>query len=392
MIELEKIKKEEESIINWRRDLHKIPELELNLKQTVSYVENELQKMDIPYKKLVDGNAIVALISSGKEGKTIGLRADMDALPIKEETNLSFASTNGNMHACGHDAHTSMLLGAAKVLNENKNAFKGNVKLLFQPGEEYPGGAKPMIDEGAMENPHVDRVIGLHNGFINPSVEPGKIGIKEGPVMASMDRFYIKVKGHGGHGAYPDRTVDSVAIACEIVGALHKIISREVETTKPAILSVTQIHGGFNQNILPDTVEMEGTVRATDENVRKFIASRIEEIAKGIAKSFRADAEVIYDYKYPVVINDESFTKFFKNVATDLIGAENIVTLKDPIMGGEDMAYFLQQAPGTFFFLSNPKDKENPAPHHNSKFDIDESYLYIGTALFVNTAIKYLNE
>ena len=392
MIELNNIKKEENNIIKWRRELHSIPELELELPNTVKYVEEELKKIGISYKKLVNGNAIVGLIESGKKGATIGIRADMDALPIREETELSCKSENGNMHACGHDAHTAMLLGAAKILNENKDKFKGNIKLLFQPGEEYPGGAKPMIEEGAMENPHVDAVIGLHNGFINPSVKPGCIGIKKGSLMASMDRFYIKVKGQGGHGAYPDKTVDSVAIAAEIVTALHKIVSREVPTTKPSILSVTQIHGGFNQNILPDIVEMEGTVRATDEDVRKFIAGRIEEVATGIAKSFRAEAEVVYDYKYPVVINNDDFTDFFEDVAEKVIGKERIVELVDPIMGGEDMAYFLQEAPGTFFFLSNPKDEENPVPHHNSKFDINEDYLYMGTALFVNTAIEYLNK
>lgn len=312
--------------------------------------------MGIEYKTLVNGNAIVGLIKGNSDGKTIGLRADMDALPIEEETGLEFSSTHkGCMHACGHDGHTAMLLGAAKILSENRDKFKGNVKLLFQPGEEYPGGALPMIEEGAMENPKVDAVIGLHEGVIDERVGKGKIAYKDGCMMASMDRFLIRVIGKGCHGAYPQMGVDPVIMASEIILSLQKIASREINTNEPIIVSVCKINGGFSQNIIPDIVELEGTVRATNNETRKFIANRIEEIVKGITSANRGTYEIEYDFKYPAVINDKEFNKFFLESAKKIVGEENIFELPTPVMGGEDMAYFLEKAPGTFFFLSNPK-------------------------------------
>ena len=349
--------------------------------------------MGIEYKTLVNGNAIVGLIKGNSDGKTIGLRADMDALPIEEETGLEFSSIHkGCMHACGHDGHTAMLLGAAKILSENRDKIKGNVKLLFQPGEEYPGGALPMIEEGAMENPKVDAVIGLHEGIIDERVAKGKIAYKDGCMMASMDRFLIKVKGKGCHGAYPQMGVDPIIIASEIILSLQKISSREINTNEPIIVSVCRINGGFSQNIIPDMVELEGTVRATNNETRKFIANRIEEIVKGITSANRGTYEIEYDFKYPAVINDKEFNKFFLESAKKIVGEDNIFELPTPVMGGEDMAYFLEKAPGTFFFLSNPKVYLDGKiySHHNPKFDVDENYFHIGTALFVQTVLDYL--
>ena len=388
---LQEVKKIEPDIINWRRDLHQIPELGLELPNTIKYIKGKLDEMGIEYKTLVNGNAIVSLIRGGKEGRTIALRADMDALPIKEETNLPFASTNGCMHACGHDAHASMLLGAAKILNENKANLHGNVKLFFQPGEEYPGGALPMIEEGAMEN--VDSVLGLHAGAISKDVEKGKIGVSYGPMMASMDRILIKIKGKGAHGAYPELSIDPISTAAEVISALQRVVSREIKAVDPAVLSITRINGGFNQNIIPDNVELEGTVRTVNNETRQLIARRIEEITKGITAAMRADYEVQYDFKYPPLINSEEFTKFFVDSAKKIIAEEDIFEMKYPVMGGEDMAYFLEKAPGTFFFLSNPKEIDGVTyPHHNPKFDIDESLLYRGTALFVQTVFDYLSK
>lgn len=389
---IKKVKLYEDEIISNRRNLHKIPELGLELPKTSAYVMEQLDLMGIEYEFYEDITAVVGLIRGAKSGRTIALRADMDGLPIMEETGLEFASENNNMHACGHDAHTAMLLGAAKVLNDMKSELQGNVKLLFQPGEEFPGGAKPMIEIGALKNPEVDAVIGMHAGIINPTVPKGSIGIGYGALMASMDRFYVKVKGRGGHGAYPQNTIDSISIACEIVGAINKIVSREVSATEPAVLSVTRITGGFNQNILPDDVEIEGTTRATNEDVRMHLAKRIEEIARGIASSFGADIEFVMDFKYPVLINNPEFTEKFKTSALKLLPEENIITIDKPIMGGEDMAEFLREVPGTYFFLANPKLDQNPYPHHNSKFDVDESLFYLGSSLFVQAVIDFLNE
>jgi amidohydrolase len=388
---LEEVKKVEPDIISWRRDLHQIPELGLNLPKTTKYIKDRLDEMGIEYHTLVEGNAIVGLIKGGQAGKTIALRADMDALPIKEETGLTFASVNGCMHACGHDAHASILLGAAKVLNANKDKLKGNVKLLFQPGEEYPGGALPMIEEGAMDNPKVDAVLGLHAGAISKDVESGKIGVSYGPMMASMDRILIKIKGKGSHGAYPELSVDPISVAAELISTLQRIISREKKAIDPAVLSICRIQGGFNQNIIPDVVELEGTVRTVNNETRQMIAKRIDEITKGITSAMRADYELQYDFKYPPVINSEEFTKFFVESAKKIIQEEDIYEMKYPVMGGEDMAYFLEKAPGTFFFLSNQREVDGVVyPHHNSKFDINESIFYKGAALLVQGVVDFL--
>ena len=388
---LQEVKKIEPDIISWRRDLHQIPELALELPNTVKYIKKKLDEIGIEYKTLVNGNAIVGLIEGGQEGKTIALRADMDALPIKEETNLPFASSNGCMHACGHDAHAAMLLGTAKILNENKENLNGNVKLFFQPGEEYPGGALPMIEEGAMDN--VDAVIGLHAGSIFKDVEKGKIAVSYGPMMASMDRIFIKIKGKGSHAAYPELSIDPISTAAEVISALQRVISREIKAIDPAVLSITRINGGFNQNIIPDEVELEGTVRTVNNETRQLIARRIEEITKGITAAMRADYEVQYDFKYPPLINSEEFTNFFVNSAKKIIDEKDIFEMKYPVMGGEDMAYFMEKAPGTFFFLSNPNEIDGVIyPHHNSKFDVDESLFYKGTALFIQTVFDYLSE
>ena len=284
-----------------------------------------------------------------------------------------------------------MLLGAAKVLNDNRKLLSGNVKLFFQPGEEYPGGALPMIQEGAMKN--VDAVIGLHAGTISKDVEKGKIGVSYGPMMASMDRIFIKIKGKGSHGAYPELSVDPISTAAEVISALQRVVSREIKAVDPAVLSITRIKGGFNQNIIPDEVELEGTVRAVNRETREMIAKRIEEITKGITSAMRADCEVEYEYKYPPLINDEKFTRFFVNSARKILDEDDIFEMKYPVMGGEDMAFFLEQAPGTFFFLSNPMEVDGVIyPHHNSKFNIDESLLIKGTSLFVQTVFDYLSQ
>lgn len=389
---LEEVKKVEKDIINWRRELHKIPEVGFDLPKTVDFVKNRLEEMGIEYKVLVNGSAVVGLIRGGKKGKTIALRADMDALPIKEETGLSFASTNENMHACGHDAHTAILLGVAKVLNKYKDSLKGNVKLLFQPAEEGPGGAKPMIEEGAMEDPKVDAVMGLHVGNISAELEAGSIGYSYSSLMACLDRFKIRVVGKGAHGAYPELSVDPVAIASQLVVNLQQIVSREIPPSTPAVVTIGKIHGGTAYNIIPDVVELEGTVRALDQKVREYIANRIEEIAKGVTSGMRAKCEYEYVFGYPPLVNDEEFTKGFVESAKKVLDEGKIIEIQKPLMGGEDMAYFLQEAPGTFFFLCNPRAVDGEFhPHHNSKFDIDEDHLKTGAAVMLQATIDWLD-
>lgn len=390
---IDEVKKVEQEIITWRRRLHQVPEIGLNLPQTVKLITEELDKMGIEYHTLVNGNAVVGLIKGREKGKTIALRADMDALPIKEETGLEFQSVNGCMHACGHDGHAATLLGVAKILNENRDKFKGNVKLLFQPGEEYPGGAKPMIEEGAMENPKVDAVMGLHMGNLTKDAPVGTISVCYGTMMAAVDTIYIKVKGRGAHGAYPHQSIDPIVVASEIVLALQTLVSREIMPVEPAVVSITRIDGGFNHNIIPDLVELEGTVRTLNEDTRRRIARRMEEIIKGITMAHGASYEFEYEYCYPALVNSEEFTKGFVGSAKKVVGEERILEMKVPTMGAEDMSYFLQQAPGTFFYLNNPKEIEGQAySHHNPKFDIDERELWKGAAVMIQATIDWLNQ
>ncbi|WP_455256619.1 amidohydrolase [Peptoniphilus asaccharolyticus] len=266
--------------IEVRRELHKIPELELELPKTVEFITNELKKLGVEYDLLVNGNAIVATIEAeDSNGPCIGIRADMDALPILEETGLEFASTHvGRMHACGHDGHSAMALTTLKILAENRNIFKGKVKFLFQPGEEIPGGAKPMLDEGALENPRVDYILGLHEGGLVKNMDKGAVYFKEGSMMASMDKFIIKVKGKGGHGANPQDTIDPVVISAEIILAVQKIISREIAPTSSALISICQINGGSSQNIIPDEVVLVGTARTLNEKDRDTVLAQLSQL------------------------------------------------------------------------------------------------------------------
>ena len=389
---LKEITNYSDELVSWRRDLHRIPELENNLPKTTEYVKSILTNLGIPYKILMNGNAIVGLIDSGIEGNVIGLRADMDALPIKEETNLSFASENGNMHACGHDGHTSALLGAAKYLNEHKDKFKGQVKLLFQPGEESPGGAKPMILEGALENPKVNAVLGMHNGHITDEIPHGHVGITFGAIMASVDVFTARIYGKGAHGAYPEQGHDPIIMSAEVISAFQSIVSRNIRPTESAVLSVCMIHGGTKDNIIPDFVEIQGTVRAFSKETQDIIEKRMHDILDSITKMHNGSYELNYLRKYPATINDEFFTYAFRESLRKILPEDRIVILKNPVMGAEDMSFFLEEVPGTFFFFNNPKEIQGKIwPLHNSKFDLDENLIPLAAALLAQGAIDYLN-
>lgn len=387
----DKVKAYEQQIVQWRRDLHQIPEVGLQLPQTAAYVAGELAKMGIPHREQVGGSGIVALIEGTLPGKTIALRADMDALAIREETGLPFASTNDNMHACGHDAHAAMLLGAARALKDQQHQMKGNVKLLFQAAEEGPGGAKPMLEEGAFDNPTVEAVIGLHIGAVDSNIKNGQVGVSYGKMMAAMDRFVVKVKGKGCHGAYPEKGVDPVVMASQMITSLQTLVSREVRATEPAVVTVGKIHGGRAFNIIPDVVEMEGTVRATDYEVRELLARRIGEVAQSVAQAMRGEVEYEYFYGYPPLVNDPDFTREFVQSALKVVEEKDLVEVKVPVMGGEDMAYFLEQVPGTYVFLGSALEQAGVFyPHHNSRFMLDESVFATGAALLAQGAWDWL--
>lgn len=388
---VDEAKKIQNDIVKWRRDLHQIPEVGLDLPITSAYVAERLKEIGVDFKTNVGVSGIVGLIKGDKPGKVIALRADMDALPIKEEADVPFKAVNGNMHACGHDTHTAMLLGAAKILNENRDKINGTVKLIFQPDEEGCLGAKAMVKDGVMENPHVDAVLGLHIGSIFKEAGPGQIAIGYGKIMASFDKFYVKILGHGCHGAMPNIGVDPVVIAGQIITALQTVVSREMKPTHPSVLTIGKVHGGVAYNVIPDYVEIEGTIRAVEQKEREMIISRIEELVSGITKAMRGSYEFKVTYGAPPVVNDEEFTKSFVKTAKNVIGEENIIEIVEPSMGGEDMAYYLSKAPGTFFFLGGVNEAKGPTyPHHNPKFIIDEDVFWRGAALLTQGALDWL--
>ncbi len=378
-----------EEIANWRRDLHRIPELSFELHQTSQYVKQRLDELHIPYYTSAK-TGIVALVEGACPGPTIALRADMDALEIKEETNLPFASTNNCMHACGHDAHMAILLGAAKIITGHKDKLKGNVKLIFQPAEEAEGGARPMIQEGCLDNPKVDAILGLHIGQLFPEVGLGQIGVGIGPVMAAVSAFSVRVKGKSAHAATPHLGIDAITTASEMVLAIQKIISRELSPTNPATISITQINGGKTFNAICDEAVFKGDFRTVNKEDELFIKKRIKEVCLSIAKSNRGDVDVEFLGSFPATINDEPLTKKFIKSTGKILGEEDIIEIKKPSLGNDDMAYFLEKVPGIYFFLgSHHPEKGIDYPHHHPKFDIEEGFMWVGVAVFVQAVFDY---
>jgi amidohydrolase len=314
----------------------------------------------------------------------------MDALPIQEENEVEYVSqVDGAMHACGHDAHTAMLLGVTRLLLERRDQFPGTVKLLFQPAEEGPGGARPMIEEGVLENPHVDAVFGLH---VAQDVPVGRIELRPGAAMAASDRFYVQIQGKGGHGASPHLTIDAVTVAAYVLTTLQTIVSREVDPIDPAVVTVGMIRAGEAPNVIPDTAEMRGTVRTFNPETRKRLSERIPQIIEGVAKGLGANADVRYELRYPASINDPAITALVKEVAEEIVGPEQ-VNIPDPQMGAEDFSYFLQERPGCFFFVGTKnEDKGFVWGHHHPRFDIDEDGMAIGMETMTRSVIRYLND
>lgn len=404
---LKKIKEEalqlQEEIIRIRRDLHQIPEVGLNTQKTSLYIANYLEDINVPWQKNIGGSdchSLVAQIEGKHPGKCIAIRCDIDALPIDEKTGLSFASNNGRMHACGHDAHMAIALAAAHILNSHREDICGSVKLIFQPAEEGclngVGGAKRMIDDGVLEKPHVDAVIGLHVGNIwrDPDIKPGDIGIKSGCIMSCMDRFTITVKGSGGHGAMPETTIDPIAISAQIINTVQTIISREVSPLTPAVISICEIRGGSAFNIIPNECLITGTIRALSKETRDYLAKRIGVIASSVAEGMRGKIEYDFNWDGPgPVVNNEEITSYFKKIAGEIIGTEHVKELKNPTMGGDDIAFFLEKTPGTYFFLStSDMSKGQIIGHHNPEFTLDEKPLWIGTALLSGMILSWLKK
>ena len=379
---LNSINQMQKEMQEWRRDLHKIPEIGLKEYKTSSYIKDKLKGWDIEFK---DGYADTGLIawvkgSKGDSKKSIGLRADFDALPMSEKNNFDHKSSNeGMMHACGHDGHTSMLLGAVKYLKEN-NDFDGTVYFIFQPGEEGFGGGEIMIKEGLLNDFNIDEVYALHNW---PELPLGHFGVSTGPMMAAVDEFDIIVKGKGGHAAIPDLGVDPVIIAAQIINAVQTIISRVTSPIDKALISITKVHAGSAYNVIDDEVFLGGTVRTFKEKTRILIQNKLNDTAKGIAQANGGDVEFIYKPGYPPTINTKDESIFASEVAKNLVGDKNVVTDIEPSMGGEDFSYFLNKKPGSYLYIGQ-KDENHKAHLHTTKYDFNDNLLPIGVNFWVD--------
>lgn len=384
-------------IINWRRDLHKIPELGLNLPETRKYVVNELEKMGIEYKTYSEHSGIICVLGK-KEGKVIAIRADMDGLPIKEETGLEYASQNENMHACGHDSHTAILLGVAKILKEHENEINGQIKLIFQPSEERaPSGAFTMIKDGVLENPKVDAILAHHNIRSLGKFKNGDIVVKYGPVLPASDKMNIKIIGKGGHGSMPEKCVDPIAIAALVINNIQYILSREIKQGVFKVISFGSIHGGNAGNVIPSVVELTGTIRNSDEETREHIKKRIREIVEGVTKSMGANHELNFGSEgsggIPALVNDFDIVESVVKSAKNILPENEIHVFDQILMGSEDASYYFEKIPGCFFALCTEEayDDGTIYPQHNSKFLLNDSVLYKATAVFIQSALDFLN-
>ena len=373
-----------DTIINTRRDFHKHPELSFKEFRTSKIVAEKLNNFGIETKKNIGKTGVVGILKGEKNGPTIALRADMDALPIQETNELSYKSVNkGVMHACGHDAHTAMLLGAAEALSKMRHEIKGEIRFIFQPAEEGFGGAKYMIRDGAIDN--VDEIYGMHVWNYQKS---GTVGIQSGPVMAAADIFTIEINGIGGHGAAPQGTVDSIVVASHLIQSLQTIVSRNTNPLESTVVTVGQINGGYNFNIIADKVTLNGTARSYTNNNKTIIKKRMKEIINGVEKMYNAKIKLNYKDGYPPLINNDTATENVRNAAKKIVGGNVIKPYLS--MGGEDFSYYTNKVPGCFFFLgTSPKDRPPMStPQHCSHFDIDEEAMLIGSSIFVELACK----
>jgi amidohydrolase len=375
-----------ELVVQWRRHLHRNPELSFHEAETAQFVEDTLAGFGGLEITRPTPTSVMARLISGRPGPVLAMRADMDALAITEETGLPFASANtGVMHACGHDGHTATLLGAVRQLVAMREQLCGEVRFFFQHAEEiYPGGAEEMVQRGVMDG--VDRVIGAH---LWASLETGKVGIVEGAAMAAPDTFWITVRGKGGHAALPQQTVDPIAVGAQVVTNLQQVVSRSVDPLDSAVLSITQFHAGTAHNVIPESAELTGTVRTFDAELRTRVPQVMERIIKGVTEAHGATYEFVYERGYRPVINDPTVTQELAEVVEAACGPNVLVTLR-PTMGGEDFSAFLQKAPGSFFFIGAGNAARGIVhPHHHPRFDIDERALETGVRIFVEAARRF---
>lgn len=375
-------------LVEWRRHLHQRPELGFKEQLTAQLIAQKLQEWGIEHQTGIAHTGIVATIPSNHPGPVLAIRADMDALPVQEDNDVPYRSMHdGVMHACGHDGHTAIALGTAYYLSQHRDDFAGTVKIIFQPAEEGPGGAKPMVEAGVLKNPDVDAIIGLH---LWNNLPLGTVGVRSGALMAAVECFDCTILGKGGHGAMPHQTVDSVVVSAQIVNALQTIVARNVDPIDSAVVTVGELHAGTAHNVIAGTARMSGTVRYFNPKFEGYFGKRLEQVIAGICHGQGASYELDYWHLYPPVINDVKIAELVRSIASEVIEASAGIVPECQTMGGEDMSFFLQAVPGCYFFLGSANPSKDLAyPHHHPRFDFDETALGMGVEIFVRCVEKF---
>jgi amidohydrolase len=378
-------------VVRLRRAIHRHPELGLHLPRTQAAVLKALDGLGLRIRQGERLTSVVATLEGALPGPSILLRADMDALPVHEETGLEFASeVEGTMHACGHDAHVAMLVGAARVLAQRRDRLAGRVVFMFQPGEEGYHGARVMLEEGLHEGGAAPRAaFALHGGARYPA---GVVGTRPGPILASGDTIEAVIHGRGGHASAPHDCLDPIPVACEIVQALQTFVTRRIDVFDPAVITIAKIEAGSTRNVIPETARMLGTIRTVSERTRERVLGGVERLVKGLAAAHGAEAEVKLIRGYPVTVNDDKVTAFASHVATELLGEDRVRVMPTPIMGSEDFSYVLRDIPGTLMFLGTRPDGDAPAiPNHSNRMVVNETAMVTGVALHAAVALRFLD-
>ena len=378
-------------LVEWRRHLHQRPELGFEETLTATFITQQLTRWGIAHQTGIAKTGIVATVEGTQPGPVLAIRADMDALPIRELNQVPYRSLHdGKMHACGHDGHVTIALGTAHYLNQNRDTFAGTVKIIFQPAEEGPGGAKPMIEAGVLSQPEVDAIIGLH---IWNNLPLGTVGVRSGPLMAATEYFHCTIQGRGGHGALPHQTVDSIVVGAQVVSAMQPIVARNISPIESAVVTIGEFQAGTAVNVIADSARLSGTVRYFNPEYRDLLPERLEAIVAGVCQAHGASYQFDYQRLYPPVINDVTMAELVRSVANDVIETPAGVVPECQTMGGEDMAFFLQEKPGCYFFLGSANPDLNLAyPHHHPRFDFDETVLGTGVEIFVRCVERFCQE
>ena len=380
-------------LVAWRRQIHQRPELGFQEEITSQFIVDRLTEWGVAHERGVAKTGVVAIIAGGNQrqgepGPVLGIRADMDGLPVQELNDVPYCSIHaGKMHACGHDGHVAIALGTAKYLQAHRDQFHGTVKIIFQPAEEGPGGAKPMVEAGVLKNPDVDALVGLH---LWNNLPLGTLGVRSGPMMAATEFFHCTIQGKGGHGAIPQQTVDAVVVGAQVVNALQTIVSRNINPLKSAVVTVGEFKAGTAVNVIADSAFLSGTVRYFDADYGDLIPERLDQVIAGVCAAHGASYQLDYQRLYQTVVNDRAIAELVRSVALSVVETPAGIVPECQTMGGEDVSFFLQEVPGCYFFLGSANTEKGLAyPHHHPRFDFDETALSVGVETFVRIVEKF---